>query len=58
MTPIEVKAESNPKAKSLKTYCEKYTPNRAIRTSMADYKAEKNLTNIPLYVIDEIEKQI
>lgn len=54
VTPIEVKAESNLKAKSLKTYCEKYTPNRAIRTSMADYKEEKKLTNLPLYAIEEI----
>ena len=54
VTPIEVKAETNLKAKSLKTYCEKYTPNRAIRASMADYKEEKNLTNLPLYMIEEI----
>lgn len=54
VTPIEVKAETNLKAKSLKTYCEKYTPNRAIRASMADYKEEKKLTNLPLYMIEEI----
>lgn len=56
VTPIEVKAEINLKAKSLKTYCEKYTPNRAIRTSMADYKEENTLINLPLYAIEELEK--
>lgn len=56
VTPIEVKAELNLKAKSLKTYCEKFTPNRAIRTSMADYKKENTLINLPLYAIEEVEK--
>ena len=54
VTPIEVKAETNLRAKSLKTYCEKYTPNRAIRTSMADYKEEDTLINLPLYAIEEV----
>ena len=49
--PVEVKAEVNLKAKSLKTYCEKFKPTTAIRTSMADYKAEDWLVNIPLYAI-------
>ena len=35
---IEVKAEVNLKATSLKTYREKYSPEISIRTSMADYK--------------------
>ena len=56
VTPIEVKAETNLRAKSLKTYCEKYTPTRAIRTSMADYKEENTLINLPLYVIGEVER--
>lgn len=49
--PVEVKAEVNLKAKSLKTYCEKYTPEIAVRTSMTDYKKEDWLTNLPLYAI-------
>ena len=56
VTPIEVKAETNLKAKSLKTYCEKYKPTRAIRTSMADYKEENTLINLPLYAIEEAER--
>lgn len=58
VTPIEVKAETNLKAKSLKTYCEKYKPNRAIRTSMADYKEEDTLTNLPLYAVERAGKPI
>ncbi len=52
--PIEVKAEVNLKAKSLKTYREKYSPELSIRVSMADYKQEDWLVNLPLYAIEQI----
>lgn len=52
--PIEVKAELNLKAKSFKLFCEKYKPNTAYRLSMADYKKEIWMENIPLYCIDWI----
>ncbi|MBQ8682782.1 MAG: ATP-binding protein [Selenomonadales bacterium] len=55
VVPLEVKAEVNLKAKSLKTYCDKYQPNIAIRTAMTDYKEESWLTNLPLYAIEEIQ---
>ncbi|MDL2256745.1 ATP-binding protein [Bacteroidales bacterium OttesenSCG-928-I14] len=51
--PVEVKAEENLKAKSLKSYCEKYHPELAIRSSMSDYREEDWLVNVPLYVIGE-----
>ncbi|MCD7772528.1 MAG: DUF4143 domain-containing protein, partial [Ruminococcus sp.] len=51
IVPVEVKAEANLKSKSLKTYCEKYSPQIAVRTSMADYKKENWLLNLPLYAI-------
>jgi hypothetical protein len=54
--PVEVKAEANLKAKSLKTYHEKFTPEISVRTSMADYKKEAWLVNLPLYAIDQITK--
>ena len=54
--PVEVKAEKNLKAKSLKTYCEKFKPKTAVRTSMSDYKKEDWLTNIPLWAIEIIAK--
>jgi len=54
IVPIEVKAEENLKAKSLKVYCEKYQPAEAIRTSMSDYRKQSWLTNIPLYCISNL----
>jgi predicted AAA+ superfamily ATPase len=52
--PIEVKAQENLQAKSLKTFCQKYSPKMAIRTSMSDYRKEDWLTNLPLYAISEL----
>ncbi len=52
--PIEVKAEENLKAKSLKVFCDKYKPATAIRTSMSDFREEGWLTNLPLYAINEL----
>ncbi|MBR1703343.1 MAG: ATP-binding protein [Lachnospiraceae bacterium] len=54
--PVEVKAEINLRAKSLKTYKEKFSPEISVRTSMADYKKEEWLVNLPLYAIDQISK--
>ncbi len=47
--PIEVKAEENLKAKSLKVYVDQYQPEQAIRLSMADYREQDWLVNVPLY---------
>ena len=52
--PIEVKAETNLRAKSLKTYRERFEPELSVRTSMADYKKEDWLLNLPLYAIENI----
>ena len=52
--PVEVKAEENLKAKSLKVYSDKYTPAISIRTSMSDYRNEEWLLNLPLYGISQI----
>ncbi len=54
--PLEVKAEENLKAKSLKIYIEKNDIERGIRTSMSDYRKEEKLTNLPLYAISNIRK--
>lgn len=54
IVPVEVKAEINLRAKSLKTYQEKFTPEVSVRTSMADYKRQEWLVNLPLYAIDQI----
>ncbi len=58
IVPVEVKAEINLKAKSLKTYHERFNPEISIRTSMANYKKEDWLINLPLYAIENIKKEI
>jgi len=52
--PIEVKAEQNLQAKSLKSYREKFHPQISLRVSMADYKKEEWLVNLPLYAVETI----
>ena len=53
IVPIEVKAEENLKAKSLRVYCEKFKPQMAIRTSMSNYREQDWMVNVPLYVLDK-----
>ena len=58
IVPIEVKAEENLKAKSLRVYCDKFKPQMAIRTSMSNYREQDWMVNVPLYVLDKyLEKQ-
>ncbi|MBS4039485.1 MAG: ATP-binding protein [Flavobacteriales bacterium] len=52
--PIEVKAEENLKAKSLKVFEDRYQTNQALRLSMSFYRKETWLTNFPLYTIFSI----
>ncbi|ACL33334.1 putative ATPase (AAA+ superfamily) [Glaesserella parasuis SH0165] len=47
--PIEVKAEENLKAKSLKVYVEQFQPECAFRFSIADYREQDWMVNVPLY---------
>lgn len=58
IVPVEVKAEVNLKAKSLRTYREKFEPEISVRTSMADYRKEDWLVNLPLYAVGEIASYI
>lgn len=58
IAPIEVKAEENLQAKSLKVFHQKYGTSTVIRTSMSDYRKESWLTNIPLYQINFIYDEI
>jgi len=53
--PVEVKAEVNLQAKSLKVYRDKYNPKLSVRTSMADYKKENWLLNLPLWAIGTLK---
>lgn len=52
--PIEVKAEENLQAKSLKVFNQKYSPKLSIRTSMSDYRQQDWIINLPLYAINEL----
>ncbi len=56
--PVEVKASTNLKAKSLQIYQEKYNPPQRIRASLADYKQTGNLYDIPLYALAELKSII
>lgn len=58
IVPIEVKAEENLQAKSLKSFIERYKNEINIRTSMADYKINDKIVNIPLYAIGNFHKYI
>ena len=54
IVPVEVKSSINLRAKSLKSYREKFNPKISIRTSTADYKQTEDLYDIPLYMIEEL----
>jgi len=47
--PVEVKAEENLQAKSLKSFKQKFNPPVSIRTTMSDYRTDGWLINVPLY---------
>ena len=51
IVPIEVKAEQNIRSHSLKTYCEKFQPEEAVRFSTLKYKEQERMVNIPLYAV-------
>ena len=46
IVPVEVKAEVNLRAKSLKTYQKKFSPEISVRASMSDYKAVTQPTEL------------
>lgn len=56
--PIEVKAEENLHAKSLRFFVQKYNCPISIRTSMSPYREESWMTNIPLFAIGTWLKQL
>ena len=54
VVPVEVKAATNLKARSLKIYMEQFKPELALRTSLADYKKTENLIDLPLYTVERL----
>lgn len=55
IVPIEVKAGENLHANSFRLFCQKHKPQKAIRASLAPYKAESWMTNLPLYAIETLD---
>jgi len=55
--PIEVKAEENLKSKSLRTIYSENKQLKPVRFSMADYKEQDWMVNVPLYLVAEWIKQ-
>ena len=56
--PMEVKASTNVRSRSLSVYREKYQPEMAVRASMNDLKQEEGLLNIPLYALWALKKHL
>lgn len=51
IVPIEVKAEDNVRAKSLSTFVGNHPSLHGVRFSMADYREQERMTNVPLYAL-------
>lgn len=47
--PVEVKAEENLQAKSLKTFLGSHPELHGLRFSMSDYREQERMTNVPLF---------
>lgn len=54
IVPIEVKAEENLKAKSLRQFVLDNGTDIAYRTSMSNFREEEWMTNLPLYAVSSI----
>ena len=55
IVPLEVKAEENLRARSLRSFNEKYPGLRPVRTSMSDHRKEAWMENWPLYAIGKLK---
>ncbi|MBF0316271.1 MAG: ATP-binding protein [Oligoflexia bacterium] len=49
--PVEVKAGSNIRSRSLSVYCSKYSPEYAIRISSKNFGLENKIKSVPLYAV-------
>ena len=56
--PIEVKAEKNVRAKSLRVFIEKNPDLKGIRLSMLPYKDQEWMENVPLYCISNLRGRL
>ena len=58
IVPLEVKATENLQAKSLKTFAQKNPEIHCYRTSLANFKQESWVTNIPLYGLLNLKERV
>jgi len=58
IVPLEVKAEENLQAKSLKIFTQKYGMKDAVRTSMSDFREQEWMVNFPLYNIGNLNRYL
>ena len=58
VVPIEVKAETNVKAKSMTTFLGKHPELTGVRFSMLPYKRQDRMVNVPLFACMEISKAL
>jgi len=56
--PVEVKAEENLRAKSLKVFIEKFNPALSLRVSLSDFRTGSRMINLPLYAVSLAGKVI
>ncbi len=56
--PIEVKAETNVKAMSMRTFIDKHPDMNGVRLSMLPYKEQDRIVNIPLYACMEMGRAL
>lgn len=54
IVPIEVKAETNLRSKSLRAFHEKFSPALSVRISASDYIDQKWMKNIPLWCVSSV----
>lgn len=51
LVPVDIPVNEYFSGRNLKSYCNKYHPEMAVRTSISDYHVKDWMTNIPLYGI-------
>lgn len=52
--PVEVAVEQNLQSKKLRVFRDRFRPRQSIRTSLADYRREPGLLNLPLWAIETL----
>ena len=58
IVPLEVKAEENLQAKSLKVFVQKYGIDNAVRVSMSGFREQDWLVNFPLFNIGNLNSYL